>query len=91
MNLKKISLDKDTNTPYSIDQQQSKDQLKYMLFTPNFLHTGKSIMQHASNNTKGDLMDLELKLKVGQQNDKSKAFNMKKDNSGIDIFFAQLK
>jgi len=87
MNSKNISLDKDTNTPYSIDQQQSRDQLKYMLFTPNFSHTGKSIMQHASNNTKGDLMDLELKLKVGEKNDKSKPFNIKKYSSELDIYF----
>jgi hypothetical protein len=91
MNSKKISLDKDTNTPYSIDQQQSRDKLKYMLFTPNFSNTGKSIMQYASDNDKANLMELELKLKVGQKNDKSKPFNIKKDNPEIDIFFSSIR
>jgi hypothetical protein len=87
---KNISLDKITQTPYNIDQEQSKAMLNYMIYPPNFENSCKARMNTSMNTKHCNLIDIELKLKVGEKNDKSVPVNIHNKNqqtSELDDFF----
>jgi hypothetical protein len=87
---KKISLNESTQTPYTIDQEQSRAMLNYMIYPPSFENSCKARMEPSMNNKHCDLIDFELKLKVGEKNDKGTPVNIHNKNqqtSELDNFF----
>ena len=87
---KTISLDENTQTPYTIDQEQSRAMLNYMIYVPSFENSSKARMDPSMNTKHCNLVDLELKLKVGEKNDKGTPVNIHNKNiqtSELDDFF----
>jgi len=87
---KKIFLNETTQTPYTIDQEQSKAMLDYMIYPPSFKNNSKARMDPSLKTTHCNLIDLELKLKVGEKNDKGTPVNIHNKNqqtSELDEFF----